>query len=104
MADPSITNVISEPLVQYGVLGAFMLYALYTDFTTRREARLMEAARIKREEKREEDCIVRVRQLENRHKQQLLGVIVRNNQLIEILLHEKGIDIPTPQPQPTERE
>ncbi len=102
MADPStITSIIADPLVQYGALGIFALYCLYTDWSTRRENRRMEDSRIAREVKREEDahkreeeCIARIRALEQRHTQQILGVLVRNNTLFEAVLRKDGIDIP----------
>jgi len=107
MADAaSIATIISEPLLQAGVLGAFAFYCLYTDWSTRRDNKLMEAARIKREEererkaeKRESDCIARIQQLENRHQQQMMGALVRNTAVVEAFLKERGIEIPrTPLP------
>ncbi len=101
MADPTITSIISEPLIQYGVLGIFALYCLYTDWSTRNDVRKAEAARIVREakareeaQKREDECNNRMREMQNRHNQQILGVIVRNNTLIECFLRKEGIDIP----------
>ena len=98
MVDP--VTIFSEPLVQFGIAGVVIGYALFTDFLSRKEARRMEAARIKREEEREakaeareKECVARIQHLENRHKHELLGVIVRNNQLIEAFLKDKGISI-----------
>jgi hypothetical protein len=108
MADAvAITSIISDPLIQYGVLGIFAAYCLYTDWTTRRDSKAAEKARIEREflreakaEQREKDCIARIQQLENRHQQQMLGPLIRNNTLFELLLQDRGIEIPkTPHPQ-----
>jgi hypothetical protein len=43
---------------------------------------------------REKECIDRIRHLENRHQSQMMAVLVRNNTLIEALLHKEGITIP----------
>lgn len=98
MADASLMQFVTEPLVQFGLAGCIIAYCLFTDFTTRRQTREMESARIKREEererkaeKREQDCIDRYTELERRHKQELLVTLTRSNQLMELLIQDRGI-------------
>jgi hypothetical protein len=97
----TVTTLISEPLAQAGVVGAILIYCLYTDWRSRVDNRKMEIARIAREaemqkdaQRREDQCNDRMREMQNRHNQQILGVIVRNNSLIECFLRKEGIAIP----------
>lgn len=102
MAEPSMISNISESLLQYGVLGIFAGYFVYIDWRNRNDVRAIETARIAREalreaeaKKREEDCVTRIRELEQHHKNQLLAVIVRNNTLLEAILRKGNIELHT---------
>lgn len=95
------TAILTEPLMQYGAIGAILIYCLYTDWQSRRENRRIESDRDKRDAKREEDCVSRIRQLEDRNTRFIQSVSGATNAVLKDLvdvLREKGINLKTPLP------
>ncbi len=94
-------TVLTEPLLQLGVLGVFFAYVIYSDYQARKERVKIEAQRTVRDNKREEDCVKRIRELEDRQLRFMQTVALRTNTVLEDLtsaLRSRGINMVTPLP------
>lgn len=97
----AISTILTEPMTQFGVLGAFFIYVLWSDYTGRKERSRIEAARVSRDNKREEDCVSRIREIEDRQMRFVQTVSMRTNAVLEDLtveLRRHGFNIRTPLP------
>ncbi len=114
-----IPSIVSATL-QYGALGIICAYFIWTDWRTRQDDKLKEAAALAREEerdrkqeereasreaasvKRELDCIDRVRVLEARQVREIQQTTNTTNAVLRELAHamrESGFKTHTPLPE-----
>jgi len=101
-----LAEFLKDPVVQYGALGFFFAYAIYTDWITRRENRKQEADRIKRDqerEKRAEDreakCAAEMSKLRDEHKQEFMSYLNKINQSFSAFVqiaNKNGVKLRTP--------
>ncbi len=101
MQEEAVSAVVVNLISEYGPLGMVLCYCLYTDWTSRREARKNEQDRILREDarevtreklarKREDECVARIHALEGRHAEELARVAERSARAIEALTRALG--------------
>jgi hypothetical protein len=95
-------TIFTEPLTQLGILGVIFLYVIYSDWNARKERTKIEAARVKRDNDREEACTKRIRELEERQLRYMQTVSLRTNAVLEDLTNElrrHGFNMKTPLPE-----